>query len=352
MRLTERIVSIRRQMEQGAVTNDAAVRQVIVDPLLRSLDWDTSDGFLVRPKYPLKDSEGAGHADYALFSPDGKVPMFLIELRQVGRIRDRNSTQLLQYARAARRALVGLTDGRSWSFFLPFQPGAREERHVRTIDLLDDDPNEAGNVLSQYLWRSSVQSGQAHRDAELDWTVLRETARIRDGIEAAWTSIRTEPHADLVGLIARETERRAHTRPDRHTVESFIRDGFRFSGRSEPASARAATWTYRGQRRSEKYAIDMYVHIIEQLWRDHGGDDFYRDLQQQIKGRRRANIGRTPEEADPRQRDIRKLAGGWYLSTNLSNAEKLKRIKVACAVAGIKYGRDLTVSTSGSQTSA
>lgn len=361
MPLADRITSIRTLLEQGTVTNEAAVRQGIVNPLLRSLDWDTSDVSLVRPEYPLKDSKSTSHADYALFSPGAKTPKFLIEVKQVGRIRDHSTTQLLQYAFVAGTALVGLTDGRSWSFFLPFRTGDPDERHVRTINLLDDDPSEVCDVLSRYLQRSSVQSDQAHRDAELDWEALRETAKLRDSIEAAWNSLRNEPHADLVGLIARETERRAHKLPDRDMVETFIRGGFRFSDvpSSSPAvvttvaqkppkprrasPSRATTWIYRGQRRSEKNASDMYVHIIEQLRRDHGGADFYTALQRRIKGRKRANIGRSPEEADPRQHNIRKLSGGWYLSTHLSNAAKLKCIKAACDVAGILYGRDLTV---------
>jgi len=359
MRLNDRIASIRRLLEQGTVTNEAAVRQGIVNPLLRSLDWDTSDVSLVRPEYPLKDSKSTSHADYALFSPDAKAPKFLIEVKQVGRIRDHSTTQLLQYAFVAGTALVGLTDGRIWSFFLPFRPGNPDERHVRTIDLLDDDPNEASDVLSRYLRKASVQSDQAHRDAELDWEALRETAKLRDSIDAAWNSLRSEPHADLVGLIARETERRAHKLPDRDMVEMFILGGFRFSEGPSPSATvvrkpantatkqrrastrRAVAWSYRGQRRSEKNASDMYVHIIEQLYSEHGGADFYRTLQQRIKGRKRANIGRSPEEADPRQRSIRRLPGGWYLSTHLSNAAKLECIRVACEVAGIAYGSDL-----------
>ncbi|MYB19544.1 MAG: hypothetical protein F4Y16_11240 [Holophagales bacterium] len=361
MQLADRIASTRRLLEQGTVANEAAVRQGIVNPLLRSLDWDTSDVSLVRPEYPLKDSKSTSHADYALFSPEAKAPKFLIEVKQVGSIRDHSTTQVLQYAFVAGTALVALTDGRTWSFFLPLRPGNPDERHVRTIDLLDDDPSEACDVLSRYLQRSSVQSDQAHRDAELDWEALRETAKLRTSIEAAWKSLRNEPHADLVGLIARETERRAHKLPDRDMVEAFIRGGFRFSDgpssspaaaptapqrptkRKRASSSRAAMWMYKGQRRSEKNASDMYVHIIEQLRGDHGGADFYVALQQRIKGRKRANIGRSPEEADPRQHNIRKLPGGWYLSTHLSNAAKLKCIRAACEVSGVVYGRDLTV---------
>lgn len=361
MPLADRISSIRRLLEQGTVTNEAAVRQGIVNPLLRSLDWDTSDVSLVRPEYPLKDSKSTSHADYALFSPEAKAPKFLIEVKQVGRIRDHSTTQLLQYAFVEGTALVGLTDGRTWSFFLPLRAGDPDERHVRTIDLLDDDPSEACDVLSRYLRRSSVQSDQAHRDAELDWEALRETAKLRDSIEAAWTSLRNEPHVDLVGLIARETERRAHKLPDRDMVETFIRGGFRFPEGPSPSpaavptpaqkvperkrtsSSRAKSWTYRGERRSEKNASDMYQNVISQFYRDFGGVTFYQNLQQRIAKRKTKHIAETPGDAGPRAKTIRPLPGGWHLNTNVSNSVKLQHLRSACEVAGIVYGRDLVI---------
>ena len=222
-------------------------------------------------------------------------------------------------------------------------------------------PGNRQSARPQYLRRSSVQSDQAHRDAELDWEALRETAKLRDSIEAAWTSLRNEPHVDLVGLIARETERRAHKLPDRDMVETFIRGGFRFPEGPSPSpaavptpaqkvperkrtsSSRAKSWTYRGERRSEKNASDMYQNVISQFYRDFGGVTFYQNLQQRIAKRKTKHIAESPGDAGSRAETVRPLPGGWHLNTNVPNSVKIQHLRSACDVAGIVYGRDLVI---------
>ena len=115
------------------------------------------------------------------------------------------------------------------------------------------------------------------------------------------------------------------------------------SQRDRRVFPRAATWSYLGQDRPEKNAADMYKHIVEQLYRDHGGVSFYRRFRDKIATPTRSNIGESPKEADPEERSIRPLPGGWYLNVHSGSKQKEKWIRVACECAGVEYGPDLAI---------
>ncbi len=113
--------------------------------------------------------------------------------------------------------------------------------------------------------------------------------------------------------------------------------------RTRRSSPRGVRWSYFDEERSEKNAADMYEHIVGQLYRDHGGVAFYRRLRDVIATNTRSHIGASPKEADPGERSVRSLPGGWYLNVHSGNQQKLKWIQAACECAGIEFGKELIV---------
>lgn len=109
------------------------------------------------------------------------------------------------------------------------------------------------------------------------------------------------------------------------------------------SSPRAVRWSYLGEDRSEKNAAAMYEHIVGQLYSDHGGVSFYRTFRARIATNTRSHIGESPKEADPEERSIRALPGGWYLNVHSGNQQKLRWIQAACECAGIAFGKELIV---------
>ena len=65
------------------------------------------------------------------------------------------------------------------------------------------------------------------------------------------------------------------------------------------------------------------------------------------RGRTRRYIAQRPEDLYPERPDLTHESaafwGGWYVITNISNAEKGKLLEDACEAAGLKWGRDLVV---------
>lgn len=66
------------------------------------------------------------------------------------------------------------------------------------------------------------------------------------------------------------------------------------------------------------------------------------------KGRKREYVAKRPEDLYPgsphlAKSEFRKLPGGYFIGTNMGTAKKMDLIRWACEVAGVRFGRDLTV---------
>lgn len=109
-----------------------------------------------------------------------------------------------------------------------------------------------------------------------------------------------------------------------------------------PPPSRVA-WTYGGKRRGARSAAAMYVAIIEQFYEDYGRRRFYVRLQKEIRGTKRLNISPSQDNAGSPTDSLREVSGGWYLNVHLSNKDKLRFLKKACKVAGIRFGSELKV---------
>lgn len=65
-------------------------------------------------------------------------------------------------------------------------------------------------------------------------------------------------------------------------------------------------------------------------------------------GRKRRYLARRPENLYPDRPDLARdhsieVRPGWWMGTNVSVSRIEKIIRMACNVAGLKYGRDLRV---------
>ena len=75
--------------------------------------------------------------------------------------------------------------------------------------------------------------------------------------------------------------------------------------------------------------------------------DFCRRYSERYTGRVRKYVARSKEELYPGNSrfhsSVLPLPGGWMVATHCSSAEKVKRIKQACEVIGLEFGRDVVV---------
>ena len=151
--LKEHIGNIRKRLEQKIFKSETAIRQGIVDPILRSLAWPTEDTQIVFPEYPV----GEGWVDYALCDPLGN-PRVFIEAKQVGRSLEEAEAQLSEYDSYVRVPIAIATDGQKWRFFHLSGEG-RWNREVCELDIFTGDSKEIGAYLDRHLNYELICSG-------------------------------------------------------------------------------------------------------------------------------------------------------------------------------------------------
>ena len=146
--------------------NESSISQGIVLPILQELNWDIFDTKVVRPE---SITQGKDKADFALYDDRDNLKVF-IEVKRLGGVDQKAEKQVMGYAHDKKVQIAVLTDGRIWSFYLPFEKGSYEEIRVFKLDLSEHSahsPQESSEVLQRYLERDRVVSGEA-----------RETARV------------------------------------------------------------------------------------------------------------------------------------------------------------------------------
>ena len=356
------ILDIRAKLEDGRYANEAAVSQGIVRRLLDSLSWPVYDTDIVAPEYSL----GGRRVDYALCHRPGK-PRVLIEVKQVGQGVGAER-QLFEYAFHQGIQMAVLTDGREWHFFLPAGEGDYSERRVYRLNLSDDDVEKIEERLTRYLYYDAVRSGEAIEAAQSDYRALAEKRQIRMTLPEAWKKLVESEDDLLIELLAEKVRDLCGIEPDPNTTATFLRERIQLRDESSAAtipeskarktkqSARPSATTQRalesigytlyGKVHQEKTAID----VLESVLREFAEQDstfLARFASLEKHGRKVRYLAREREELNPDRPDLtekaRELKPGWWIYTVLSNPQKEKVIRMACEVAGIKYGTDLQV---------
>jgi hypothetical protein len=351
-----RIRQIREQLQSQAFTNESAVREALILPILQCLGWEIFDPSQVRREYPV----GERRVDYALFTSQ-RTPTAIIEVKAVGRAQDADR-QLFEYAFHSGIPFAILSDGREWSFYLPAEQGSYEERRVYRLDLVERQENEAVASLQRYLSVERVRSGAAIEDARKDYKDAARRRVVRDEIPRVWAELVSEPDELLLELIAERVESNVGFRPDYEDVEAFLVSLLRREPAIVEPPARImtkvtavggtpadtpSTLTYQllGQTKKTRDAIAILLDVLRVL--ADRQPDFLERFANVARGRTRNHIARQRSDVYPGRPDLeqytQELRAGWWIGTNIANRDKLRLLKIACQVAGLRFGSDLIV---------
>ena len=363
MSLETTLTDIIARLRQGRFPNEQAISQGIVLRVLQELGWDIYDTTLVWPEFQT----GEGRADFALCHPPSK-PAEFIEVKPPGKAED-GVRQALEYAFHSGVPFIALTDGRTWSFYLPAEQGSYEDRRVYKLDLFERPPSEAAEILRRYLAHERVVSGEALEAARKEYRSRNRRAQARDAIPEAWRELVEKGNEDLVAMLASNVESKVGVRPDDNDVAEFLAalgrpviverapDGaapqtspgtFRPTlSRPRGETTRSGKLILRGKAYPYHNAKDAMVIALRELAQ--GDPTFLERCSQHpdAQGRKRRYIARTPEELYPDREDLRdmreQLPGGWLVATNLNNVLKKTIIRLAGEVAGLTFGKDVIV---------
>lgn len=360
--MKEHLLAIHEGLRSGRFANEAAVSQGIVLRILHALSWPAYDTDVVSPEYSVEGRR----VDYALCHPRGK-PIVFIEVKQVGQSNGADR-QLFEYAFHRGVPMAILTDGQEWHFFLPGEQGDYGERRVYKLDILERDPDESVSRLQRYLDYRAVCSGEAIEAAKRDYRNIARERQIQAALPEAWVKLIGEGDELLLELIADKVESLCGYKPSPDTVVSFLSQKVQLKDMTlpppkvhtkPPVLSQPPTVTrplaklgpssfgfvLDGKEFSARSAHDVLVNILRQLDdRDPSFLERFAALPQH--GRTRRYVARTREDLFPDRPDLalehaRQLRPGWWVGSNLSRQGVERVIRMACEVAGFRYGVDL-----------
>ena len=216
MSLDTTLSDITARLHENGFPNEQAISQGIVLRVLRELDWDTYDVNVVWPEYKT----GGRRADFALCHPPSR-PAIFIEVKQVG-LAEGAVRQALEYAFHAGVPFVVLTDGRTWSFYLPAEQGDYDERRVYKLDLYERSPGEAAEALRRYLTHDHVASGKALEAARTEYRNRNRRSEARRAIADAWRELVHKRDGRLIEILADAVESKVGFPPDGEDVVAFL----------------------------------------------------------------------------------------------------------------------------------
>lgn len=266
-----------------------------------------------------------------------------------------------------------LTDGKTWSFYLPAEQGSYEDRRVYMLDIFGREPAVAAADLARYLAKPKVEAGEALETARQEYRNRNRRAQARSAIPAAWKELVERGEESLVELLANAVESKEGIRPEEDDVIAFLASltasGANPSVRKflpsqshlvasasparlspsadESAAARSGELVLRGKVFRYANAKEAMVIVLRELAKE---DPTFLErcaCHPDAQGRKRRYIARTPEELYPGRADLHELRevlpGGWFVATNLNNATKKSIIRLAADVAGLSFGKDIVV---------
>ena len=174
------------RLHAGQLTNEAQIKQAIVIPILRALDWDDTDPNEVKPDHRVRDGN-AGSVDYALFQ-EGNALIFIIA-SPLGNVTPAGVEPIFELSARNGVPFLIVTDGKTWDFFLGKAVGIPQERRFLRIELQPDRIDKNAHLLGRFLRKGSVSGKQAILEAERLLGHDRDRRIAQNAIPDVWTSL-------------------------------------------------------------------------------------------------------------------------------------------------------------------
>ena len=358
--LRQRIETARERLASGAFSNEASISTGIVLPLLDALGWDAFDPHEVAPEYKVRSRR----VDFALVT--NGTPAVFVEVKQPG-LADGADRQLFEYAFMEGVPLAVLTDGATWSVYVPAEQGSMEDRRAYHLDLAERTPSESADRLMRYLERGAVESGEAFERARRDCQSARQRKGAQGAIPQAWANLVAAQDAAVLDRLAAEVESASGFQPEAADLLAFLSSLAPASGAlpkgkqpnapkpratpEAPAAAPLATdlpargFEIDGRFVPARTGADVLAGVLRALAERDAS--FLERFAGQTKTKTRRLLAESPEALYPGKPEfhsqVREVSDGWLVATHSSSAAKQAVIEKAADAAGLRFGTDLKI---------
>ena len=351
MSLSELLPILRQRLEAGVCTDKADIRSYLVNPLLDALGWTTSDPLLVKQEFPTT----TGRVDYALLGPGG-APLAIIEVKQSVPLTVGSTDRFFEYAKNSGIALLVLTNGAQWQFYLAGAAGDLPHSCFWSGSLYHD-LSACETAFERYAVRAAVVRDPDFTSAVSALNERLTRQRARDRLPELWLKLLRDPDSILVDALVEasgvaydghrdDVVRFLQGQADRHeTVPEAPTDGpsvQRKSTRSQRApSTRLRGFTLHGKRHDFRSGAETYVALIGHLVGFNAAmlenlvDELSITLGQRVLDSRksRIKIGTSSH--------VRFDSTDWFINVNFSTNNLCDRAERIANHFGLEVGHDL-----------
>lgn len=186
------IMQVRERISKNASQSigETNTKNTLIDPILRSLGWDTEELDEVNREYKRRPSDNP--VDYALFLL--RTPSLFVEAKALGQnLNDPKwANQIIAYAVVSGVEWVVLTDGNEWRIYNSHATVPVEEKLFRSIRL--NDPEADAEDTLQLLSKARMRE----KSIDVFWKAHFVDRQIKAAIEEMFGA---EPDRSLVSLL-------------------------------------------------------------------------------------------------------------------------------------------------------
>ena len=359
------------RIRSNLLEKEADVKQAVVSPILRALDWDDSDPAECKCEHPVP----GGSVDYALIRSSDKTPLVFIETKRLGGLSPQGENQLLEYAFKAGAPLLILTDGNIWDFYLSMMEGAPNDRRFYRAELKSEkNISECAHHFTDYLRKDRVVSGKARKIADRRQKIKKQKSKARNAISGVWRDLLAESD-ELRGLLVVAVERKCGTKPELDDVKAFLAKQVASSPQTSPVatafsspspprqrsadsqplrssvnnqdqkpSPKIVGFVFFGEKTECKHGSQTLAAVLNAFQRRDSKFMLHLAIHPVSIGSTRCLVTKNREELySNSQYESIKLENGWWLGSNLNSSRIRRIIKTACEIADVKFGSELTL---------
>ena len=346
-----------RKIRSGLLANEAQVKQAVILPILRDLDWDDTDPSEFKPELSVIREQGKGSVDYALGRISNDNPLVFIEAKKLGHANTDGEDQLFTYTANRGVPFLILTDGAVWNFYLSMADGLPAERRFYRMELQQEEKlAEYAEAFHLYLRKGKVLSGSARREAEEQRENRKSKERVRDAIPGCWRRLLNEPDTVLCDALVEAVEKECGIRPELDDVESFLKGFISESGNvvTNPPTSPLVETNPGLSGKIVGYELDgrlvetgagnrTLAALLTEF--DRRDPDFMDRFAAKTSTAKRHLVDRNRDDlyiSSPKLKEYSlELGNGWWLGTNLGMSKIREYIETACNVIGVRLGSNL-----------
>lgn len=194
--------------------DEAETKQKITSRILDALGWNMFSEE-VKPEYAV----GSQRVDFSLRIKSENLVFIEVKKPAESLENPKHQEQLLEYSFKQGVASAILSNGVTWWFYLPLQPGMWENRRYCTIDIMKDEIEDIVRLFTELLSKDTVGSGNANKSAESMFERHKKTKQIMMSLPEAWNKIVTDRNTLLIDLLEETAAKICEFEPDSVEIE-------------------------------------------------------------------------------------------------------------------------------------